>query len=364
MRNRGFILKKYQIKEVKEIYNHAGSKAVEDVCVFAGEAGYETLFIRQRAKDTGFFTLVWNQLGFLIDWIKVLWKVEKGSIVFVQNPFKRKHLGRFTILKQLKKIKKCNIISLVHDIEELRVSYYRDYSTIEFEFMKGNSDYFIIHNSCMKEYMIERGFDEESLVELGIFDYGYEADTEDSREDKLEAADVVIAGNLELQKCPYIYKIPNLMNRFSLKLYGPNYEKDIQDEYIEYCGSFPSEEVPRVLDGRFGLIWDGDGTHTCTGDTGRYLRYNNPHKTSLYLVAEIPIIIWEKAALASFVTENGLGITVGSLEDIKSKLQAISEDDYAKMVANVKNMASKLRSGYHVKQALVECEKRIEDRGL
>ncbi|MBO5424706.1 MAG: hypothetical protein J6A25_04260, partial [Lachnospiraceae bacterium] len=69
---------------------------------------------------------------------------------------------------------------------------------------------------------------------------------------------------------------------------------------------------------------------------------------------------WEKAALASFVIENGLGITVGSLEDIKSKLQVISEDDYAKMVANVKNMASKLRSGYHVKQALVECEKRIE----
>ncbi len=371
-------MKKYQIKEVKEIYNHAGSKAVEDVWTFAGEAGYETLFIRQRAKDTGFFTLVWNQLGFLIDWIKVLCKVEKGSTVLVQNPFKRKHLGRFTILKQLKKIKKCNIISLVHDIEELRVSYYRDYSTTEFEFMKGNSDYFIIHNGCMKEYMIERGFDVESLVELGIFDYGFEVDEEKPENGKIhvteveqsseitdnQKADVVIAGNLELQKCPYIYKIPNLMNRFTLELYGPNYEKNIDDEYIKYCGSFPSEEVPRVLNGRFGLIWDGDGTHTCTGDTGRYLRYNNPHKTSLYLVAEIPIIIWEKAALASFVIENGLGITVGSLEDIKSKLEAIAKEDYAEMLANVKAMAAKLRSGYHVKQALAECEKRIEDRGL
>lgn len=351
-------MKKYQIKEVKEIYNHAGSKAVEDVWTFAGEAGYETLFIRQRAKDTGFFTLVWNQLGFLIDWIKVLCKVEKGSTVLVQNPFKRKHLGRFTILKQLKKIKKCNIISLVHDIEELRVSYYRDYSTTEFEFMKGNSDYFIIHNGCMKNYLLERGFSEDSLVELGIFDYGFEGDKEALPDS--EKADVVIAGNLESQKCPYIYKMANLENRFTLNLYGPNYEEDNQDEYIKYCGSFPSEEVPKVLNGRFGLIWDGDSINVCTGDTGRYLRYNNPHKTSLYLVSRIPIIIWEEAALAGFVKEHNLGITIRSLEDIKSKLEDISESEYEEMLVNVKDMATKLQTGYHVKQALKECEKRIE----
>jgi len=350
-------MKKYQIKEVKEIYNHAGSKAVEDAYNFAKEAGYETLYIRQRTKDTGIITLIRNQLGFWFDWVKVLFTVKKGSIVLIQNPFKRKHLGRFTILKQLKKIKKCNIISLVHDIEELRVSYYRDYSTTEFEFMMGNSDYFIIHNGKMKNYLMEeRGFAEGSLVELGIFDYGFDGDLNYKNTPE---ADVVIAGNLESQKCPYIYKMSGLDNRFSLYLYGPNYEENNQDEYIKYCGSFPSEEVPKVLSGKYGLIWDGDSIHKCTGDTGRYLQYNNPHKTSLYLVSGIPIIIWEKAALANFVKENNLGITINNLEEIKEKIYAISDEEYSGMLSNVKDMSKKLQSGYHLKRALAECEKRI-----
>ena len=32
-----------------------------------------------------------------------------------------------------------------------------------------------------------------------------------------------------------------------------------------------------------------------------YLRINNPHKTSLYLACGIPIITWNKAAIAQYV---------------------------------------------------------------
>ena len=40
---------KYQIKEIKEKYNHAGTKALEDVCTFALQEGYEPIYIWQRA---------------------------------------------------------------------------------------------------------------------------------------------------------------------------------------------------------------------------------------------------------------------------------------------------------------------------
>ena len=32
-------------------------------------------------------------------------------------------------------------------------------------------------------------------------------------------------------------------------------------------------------------MWDGPSPDTCAGVYGAYLRYNNPHKTSLYLAA-------------------------------------------------------------------------------
>ncbi len=351
-------MNKYQIKEIKEIYNHASSKAVEDVCNFAKEAGYAPLYVRQRTEDTGIITLVRNQWGFFWDWFKALSSMKKNSILLLQNPFKRKHLGRFTLLKVFKKLKKLTIISVIHDVEELRLAYYRDFSSKEFKFMESNSDYFIVHNHIMKDYFLERGFKEESLVELGIFDYGFGGKvSSDKPED--ERADVVIAGNLAKDKCPYVYKLFNLTNKVSFNLYGPSYETDKTADYINYCGSFPADEVPKIINGKYGLIWDGEDIHKCAGDTGNYLRYNNPHKTSLYIISKTPIIIWEEAALAGFVKENNIGITIRNLEDIKAKISIVSDEEYSIMKNNINEMAGKLQSGYHLRTALAECEKRI-----
>ena len=77
-------------------------------------------------------------------------------------------------------------------------------------------------------------------------------------------------------------------------------------------------------------------TATCTGVYGEYLRINNPHKTSLYLASEIPVIIWKEAALAKFIVDNKCGIAVDSLEDIKQALQDLSEEEYNEMKNNAK----------------------------
>lgn len=350
-------MKKYQIKEIKEIYNHAGSKAIEDVYSFACQMDYQPLYIRQRAEDTGAIRLIQNQLGFLFDWLKVLFRVEKNSVILLQNPFKRKHLGRFTLLKLTKKLKKCKIISLIHDVEELRMSCYRDFSTTEFQFMKKNSDYFIVHNDIMKEYFISRGFKEESLVSLEIFDYARSKSLASGKE---RSADIVIAGNLEKQKSPYVYALKNLKNKLKINLYGPNFEEDITDENINYKGSFPSDSVPDIIDGKFGLVWDGDTLDTCSGETGNYLRYNNPHKTSLYLLSGLPVIIWKQAAMASFIEEQKLGLTIETLEEIRNKIDALSNEEYNEILENTKEISKKLADGYHLKKAISSCEERIQ----
>ena len=136
-------------------------------------------------------------------------------------------------------------------------------------------------------------------------------------------------------------------------LYGVGYTADFPN--LKYMGSFPPDDLPKVLKGSYGLIWDGDSLDTCTGSYGEYLRINNPHTTSLYLSSGIPVVIWKEAALADFVIENNVGIAVDSLENIESILGKVTKEDYDKMKKNAYKLSKKLRSGYFTMNAINKC---------
>ena len=85
-----------------------------------------------------------------------------------------------------------------------------------------------------------------------------------------------------------------------------------------------------------------------------YLRINNPHKTSLYLACGIPIITWNKAAIAQYVRKNRVGITVSSLDEINEKLKDVSKDEYNLMRKNAKKCSERVRKGYYLKKAIQE----------
>ena len=89
---------------------------------------------------------------------------------------------------------------------------------------------------------------------------------------------------------------------------------------------------------------------------GNYMRYNNPHKASLYLSTGQPVIIWKKAALAEFVIKNKVGIAVDSLENLDEILDKITAEQYQLMKNNTIKLASSLRSGQFIKQAVKNIE--------
>lgn len=89
---------------------------------------------------------------------------------------------------------------------------------------------------------------------------------------------------------------------------------------------------------------------TCSGIFGDYLRINNPHKTSLYLACGIPVITWNKAAIAQYVRKNRVGITVSSLDEINEKLKDVSKDEYNLMRKNAKKCSERVRNGYYLKK--------------
>jgi glycosyltransferase involved in cell wall biosynthesis len=218
-------------------------------------------------------------------------------------------------------------------------------------------DYCICHNFKMKEYMISQGFEADRIIELGIFDY---LTNEEMTAQAGETVSIAIAGNLAPGKCGYIYKICEGGQNKDLKvyLYGNRFDEEKASENMLYRGSFKPEELISHLNGSFGLVWDGPEIDGCKGNTGEYLRYNNPHKTSLYLAAGMPVIVWDEAAVSAFVKENKVGLLVPGLSDVAERIKEVSDEEYALMRENARNIGKKLRKGGFFYAAFDECLKR------
>lgn len=349
-------MKRYQIVELNTEYNHAGSKAVQDVYEIARSLGYKANIIRTATTVDSFMAKIQRQIFFFIDWLKVYFSIEPNSIVFIQNPYHHKQLIRNWVLSRLKRKKNVKFISLVHDVEELRKSLYNDYYKSEFETMLSLADVIIVHNDKMKDFFIKKGFPEDKLVSLKIFDYLVDSTISNSNI-KFERS-ISIAGNLDIKKSAYIACLGKL--GVIVNLYGPNFSHLLEKhKEIQYHGLFPASDVPNYLNSGFGLVWDGNSIDSCSGDFGEYLQYNNPHKLSLYLASGIPVVIWDNAAEAKFVKDNNLGLCVSSLHELQDKLNAITEQEFNEMVNNVEKQTDLLIHGKYTKTSILEAEKII-----
>ena len=129
--------------------------------------------------------------------------------------------------------------------------------------------------------------------------------------------------------------------------------------HIYYKGSFPADKIPAKLTEGFGLVWDGNSLEGCTGESGQYLKYNNPHKLSLYLSSGLPVVIWSGAAEAPFVKEHGVGICVDSLYNLQSRFNLLTSHEYQQMVQNAQDIAKLLKSGFFASSALKRGEMKL-----
>lgn len=147
---------------------------------------------------------------------------------------------------------------------------------------------------------------------------------------------------------------------YKFNLYGPNFNLE-KSKNINYHGVVSPEQLPNLLNSGFGLVWDGESIESCSGIFGNYLKYNNPHKLSLYLASGLPVIIWDKSAEAKFVNKNKVGITISSLRDIAEILNNFDEDRYIRLANNVKKISFNLTNGKYMSTALKEAMKKIKD---
>ncbi|WP_187360975.1 glycosyl transferase, partial [Lactobacillus amylovorus] len=277
-------------------------------------------------------------------WRKIK-KISQNSIIFIQYPLQVKFDNSNKVLVYnyfLKKLySRFRVIILIHDLSDLRGDSKHD-SYLDLK----NAYYIICHNMAMKSYLENKGIKSSKLISLQIFDYL--ASKENISNHYKDKATLCFAGNL--QKSQFIYNLPLSVRKLGINLYGNGYTGKI--EGIHYLGTFGSEKISSVIRGKFGLVWDGKDYKKCVGKIGNYLRYNNPHKISMYLVANMPVIIWSKAAEANFVKENNIGILVDSLDELPNILNNLTEKKYEVMLENVKKIKSLLQKGNYLTSAL------------
>ena len=121
---------------------------------------------------------------------------------------------------------------------------------------------------------------------------------------------------------------------------------------IIWKGGYGPNEIPFKLEGSFGLVWDGNSLDECKGFMGNYLKYNNPHKLSLYIASGMPVITWRQAAIAEFVEKNDIGFVVDSILQIPGIIDTIDEKTYLTYRNNIQKLQEKVIDGEFTKSVL------------
>ena len=344
----------------KEVWNEegyqrtAGIKARDDIDTILTGIGYKGIEICVPPADRDSQNIL-QKAAYHIELMKVwencLSDVGNGDVLVIQFPIVNHSVLLSRCIGKVRK-RGARIILLIHDLEILRAAVRGTTSAkeklrlrLEEETLLKNCDGIIVHNRSMKKKLASMGIPASGMEVLGIFDYLIpEAGYAEARQD----LPIVIAGALRPHKAGYAYHLPQ---ETEFNLYGVGYEAEPQD-HVHYLGSFEPDRLPEVMQGSFGLVWDGETTETCSGTYGGYLRINDPHKASLYLASGLPVIIWKEAALADYMIRNGCGIAVDSIEEIPEIVKNMTSEEYEAIRANTLKISKRLREGRYTKRAL------------
>lgn len=62
----------------------------------------------------------------------------------------------------------------------------------------------------------------------------------------------------------------------------------------------------------------------------------------------------KEAAMAQFVEDEKIGITINSLDEIESRINTLTSDDYENMLNNIEKISHRLKEGYYINKAIKE----------
>ena len=311
------------------------TKDVKDIVLSLPDVKYIPLYRHTDNKIVGIIELL-VQLVFRCLFIP------RHSIVFIQYPIM--NIKAFYIVKNL--LRRYEVTTIIHDLQSYR--YPQFYADREKELAILNSmKHLIVHTDKMKNLLVKDGVESQIHI-LGVFDYLLPP----SEKVQYEKDAIVFAG--ALQKSLFLNQMYQIdISPYHINLYGGVKPAIDNMSNMEYKGAFKPDCIS-AIEGEWGLMWDGDGIDSCTGNFGEYLQLIAPHKFSLYIACGLKIIVWEKSAMAEVVKQHGIGITIASLREIKEKLSKLDNQDIEQMNKNIRKLSDSLRNGMMFKSVISE----------
>lgn len=283
----------------------------------------------------------------VIYFLKMVFRINAGStVIFIFPVFARLHrlLLRFLLLK-----KDIRLICFISDIDGIKDGNNK-FLAKELNQLR-YYEYFIVHNDAMKLWL-ENNMPAKKITVIEFFDFlavPFDGDRQNGKQ-------IVFAGNLAKSTfLESLYLLKEKSPDLHFNLYGTGYtEKMKLQENVSYEGVAEPYQMPAVVQGSFGLVWDGDSVDLPGGSLGEYMRYISHHKLSLYILSGLPLIVSEIAASASLVKKYKIGIVIHSLYEINDAIEKISEEDYKQMRKNIKSLAEKISTGGQLSTAITQ----------
>ena len=301
--------------------------------------GFHNLGLKQTTYSNKILDFFLTFFGVL----KAVFSLRCNDVLVLQYPIKK----YYYLLCFTAKVRGAKIITLVHDLGAFR----RKKLTPAQEIAKlSKSDVIIAHNPNMEAWLRENGFT-KPIVLLGIWDY-LGKQTRQIVKTKMPTSDIHFIGDLHPSQNAFLYLLSQRLSSHHLRLIGSNFQLDKAGKGTVYMGFRQDCDLMSAGLNGWGLSWYGEALDTGIGRVGEYMQINNPHKVSLYLRCHLPIIIWEKAGLAQFVLEHGIGICIDSLENIENAIAAVSEVEYKAMRERVNILNNRIKHGYYFRNAL------------
>lgn len=317
-----------------EITGDAANKAPKDITTIAKECGYIGRYVYILRMPCKILEVI-SRLFLLMREIR---RCPKGSTILLQYPCFNEKIFPIVRLFLYNRI----LITVVHDLNSVReggriskaeISSLSVFKTI------------IVHSPEMRTYLSKYLPVNVQYHVLNCFPYL----TESECISPFFSNEVCFAGNID--KSVFLNKFISVIKSIRLKLYGKMDNKMYMNDNVEYCGIFSPDDISS-LKGSWGLVWDGDSLDSCSGTWGEYLKIIAPHKFSLYIAAGIPVIVWDKSAMARIVKNRGIGLIVSSLYDLELKLGTVSKAQYTNMLIAVNKLKEEIVGGRYLKSLL------------
>jgi hypothetical protein len=317
----------------------ASAKAPADIrqiCVDGGMLPIDLYGFNRSSRRSRLLALL-RSAGQLLRWAPAL---STATSLVVQYP-----VGRLNEYLVTRILGRGRTVCLLHDLELLRrpALARREADTLS------RFDVIVVHSQAMARRLKAEQMGVPTVV-LGAFDFLMQSPPAIPAGERPRA--LYIFGNLSPEKASYVYAVDPSHTQVSVEAYGPNCDVTRLHPRVSWKGVLdPERPALSCVDG-FGLVWDGDSSAGLAGPCGEYLRFNAPHKFSLYLALGLPVVVPAASAIAAFVAEHGLGLCVDSIDRALREIQDCGDADWQRMVAAVQKVQEHVVRGAFATEAL------------